>query len=168
MAKMNILINGLSGTGKTSVGEELVKRGYLAIDADASFAFLESSSYYDESGRRVPEAWNWNREKLTGLLSDQDESLLFICGGATNESAFYGSFDKIITLTIRSEVMERRLLNRAVNNYASRRDELRQQIKWNQTATDRAQQYGALIIDAEIPLDQVVNRVIGAATMDIP
>lgn len=36
---MNYLIEGLSGTGKTTVGEELARRGYRVLDADEAFGY---------------------------------------------------------------------------------------------------------------------------------
>jgi hypothetical protein len=39
MAKTNYLIEGLSGTGKSSVYEELARRGYPAITTDRTWAY---------------------------------------------------------------------------------------------------------------------------------
>jgi len=38
MAKRNYLVEGLSGTGKSSVYEELIRRGYAAIITDRAWA----------------------------------------------------------------------------------------------------------------------------------
>jgi hypothetical protein len=39
MGKRNYLIEGVSGTGKTSVCQELRRRGYLAINGDRELAY---------------------------------------------------------------------------------------------------------------------------------
>ena len=39
MAKRNYLVEGLSGAGKSSVYEELVRRGYTAITTDRAWAY---------------------------------------------------------------------------------------------------------------------------------
>ena len=39
MAKRNYLVEGLSGTGKSSVYEELIRRGYKAISADRAWSY---------------------------------------------------------------------------------------------------------------------------------
>ncbi len=39
MAKRNYLVAGLSGAGKSSVYEELIRRGYKAISTDRAWAY---------------------------------------------------------------------------------------------------------------------------------
>ena len=39
MAKRNYLVEGLSGVGKSSVYEELVRRGYTAISTDRAWSY---------------------------------------------------------------------------------------------------------------------------------
>jgi predicted ATPase len=39
MAKRNYLVEGLSGAGKSSVYEELIRRGYKAISTDRAWAY---------------------------------------------------------------------------------------------------------------------------------
>jgi hypothetical protein len=39
MAKRNYLVDGLSGVGKTSVYEELIRRGHEAINTDRAWAY---------------------------------------------------------------------------------------------------------------------------------
>ncbi len=39
MAKRNYLVEGLSGAGKSSVDEELIRRGYKAISTDRAWAY---------------------------------------------------------------------------------------------------------------------------------
>ena len=39
VAKWNYLVEGLSGTGKTAVCEELLRRGYSAIHTDRTWAY---------------------------------------------------------------------------------------------------------------------------------
>ncbi len=161
MAQHNYLIRGLSGTGKSSVCAELIKRGYAAIDADDTVAYLETPCRTSSLGQRIPEIWNWDIDKLAVMLSDKKESILFICGGATNESQFIQMFETAVTLSVDDDTMTQMLLNRINNGYRNRLDELAQQIKWNKTSREyTTKNKKDIVIDATRPLDDVVDAVI--------
>jgi len=48
MAKRNYLVEGLSGVGKSSVYEELIRRGYKAVSTDRAW------SYYADPDTGLP------------------------------------------------------------------------------------------------------------------
>lgn len=52
MAKRNYLIEGGSGTGKSAVWEELLRRGYKAINGDRELAYKG-----DPVNRRTNRRW---------------------------------------------------------------------------------------------------------------
>lgn len=160
MAKHNYLIEGLSGTGKSSVCSELIKLGYTAIDADDAFASITKPSIISLNGKKIPERWDWDPKKLKPLLLNKTEDTLFICGGASNENDFIPLFEVVITLIIDNETMRNRLTTRIANNYGKRHEEITQQQEWNKSAAIYAQQRGIDIIDATQPLSRVVDEVL--------
>ena len=98
MAKHNYLIEGVSGSGKSSVCAELQRHGYHAVDADtlSYFGDPKSGSPVDVE---IHANWLWNKGKMTALLNNAEERL-FICGGARNRNQFIDRFKKIFYLTI--------------------------------------------------------------------
>jgi dephospho-CoA kinase len=49
MAKRNYLVEGLSGAGKSSVYEELIRRGYKTISTDRAWKSTSEPSYHGNS-----------------------------------------------------------------------------------------------------------------------
>jgi len=63
-----VLINGLSGTGKSTLVRELRARGHRAYDADGGFAQPR------EDGE-----WGWNMATVTELFRDEaSDTLVFL------------------------------------------------------------------------------------------
>jgi hypothetical protein len=78
-----VLITGMSGTGKSSVVQELVSRGYEAYDLDS----LEWSEWIetDPSDELTPargKDWVWRMDRVRALLSESEGRALFISGCA--------------------------------------------------------------------------------------
>lgn len=100
---MIYLITGRSGSGKTTVGEELRLRGFRVIDADQEFV----------AGLIPGESpWVWDAAKVARALNDCESSDLFVCGGADNESEFWPLFDSIFVLKACYTVLAQRLFQR--------------------------------------------------------
>jgi broad-specificity NMP kinase len=68
MAKRNHLIEGLSGTGRSSVCEELVRRGYTAISTDRAWAFSAGPDTGFPDGPVGHDNWIWDRHKAVSML----------------------------------------------------------------------------------------------------
>lgn len=95
---MNFLIEGVSGSGKTSVCTELVRRGYQAIHGDRALAYVGDP----ETGDPIPdnvtpeghaancacwdclawlsERWLWDLDQVRTIASDGDQPMTFYCG----------------------------------------------------------------------------------------
>lgn len=102
-----ILITGMSGTGKSSVIENLRNRGYLAIDTD-------------EDDWCVPGADGaliWNESRITALLDDERSIPLFVQGTVENQGAFYDRFDHVVLLSAPLDVILQRVASRTNNPY---------------------------------------------------
>ncbi len=90
MGKRNYLIEGVSGTGKTSVCHELRRRGYAAINGDRELRYhgdLTTGEKTENSGLVLPEflspeishAQNiWDVEKVRRLAADQNDEATFL------------------------------------------------------------------------------------------
>jgi broad-specificity NMP kinase len=86
MGKKNYLIEGVSGTGKTSVCHELRRRGYVAINGDRELAYQGDPMTGANSEGCGGEAEDrhahhiWDVEKVRRLSADQDDEAIIFCG----------------------------------------------------------------------------------------
>lgn len=108
---MNILITGMSGTGKSTVINVLRERGYTAIDTDDDDWLVPTAGHDSE--------WLWDEVKIARLLDDPGESDVFISGTRENQGRFYPRFDHIVLLTAPIDVMLHRVTSRDTNAYGS-------------------------------------------------
>lgn len=109
MGIKNYLIEGGSGTGKTSVATELERRGYHVVHGDRVLAYVGDP----ETGQalaRPPEGadrivwgyahWIWRVDKVSAIAADTTHPATFFCGGSRNFHKFLDLFDKVFVLDI--------------------------------------------------------------------
>ena len=118
-----IFITGMSGTGKSSVCEELRSRGFAAIDTDDD-GWCELSTVDGE-----PE-WILREDRLSELLAMPLDAPLFVSGCRSNQGKFTHRFDHTILFSAPLEVMLERVARRTSNPYG-KSDEQRAEICWN-------------------------------------
>jgi shikimate kinase len=149
-----ILLTGMSGTGKSTVIEELSARGYHAIDLDQP-----GWSVHAEDGD-----WVWNEEPIGKLLSDAGESPLFLSGCAENQGKFRERFEHIVLLSAPREVIVERLATRTNNAYGKDPDELSDVLGYVDTVEPLLRLAANHEIDTSMPLDDVVDRILELTT----
>ncbi|MGF6242161.1 dephospho-CoA kinase [Paraburkholderia sp. GAS38] len=103
-----VLITGMSGSGKSAVTQELIARGFLAIDLDTA----EWSEWVDtDSDALTPgrgKDWIWREGRVRTLLSEPKDVPLFVSGTAANMGQFYSLIDLVILLSAPvATIMER-------------------------------------------------------------
>jgi broad-specificity NMP kinase len=64
MAKNNYLVEGVSGTGKSSVCAELRNRGYRAIDGDKELAYRGNPETGERLNKLGHDTHIWDVEKV--------------------------------------------------------------------------------------------------------
>jgi broad-specificity NMP kinase len=100
MAKRNYLVEGVSGTGKSSVCDELRRRGYKAINGDRELAYQGDP----ETGKRTAayghEYHIWDVDKVREIAAKKEDEVIFFCGGFRNLYKVLDLFDKISKATL--------------------------------------------------------------------
>src|SRR5215467_5578307 len=99
----NYLIEGVSGTGKTSVCVELQRRGYHAINGDRELAYLGDPETGEPTGHLPHEASAifthehhiWDVEKVRTRVANQEKAVTFFCGHSRNLAKFIDLFDGV-------------------------------------------------------------------------
>ena len=83
-----IQVDGLSGTGKTTLAQELVRRGQRAVDADGLFAYFADPITGAPTDDRRRCNWKWDGERLRAFSASVGDETVFVCGGALNSEEF--------------------------------------------------------------------------------
>ena len=159
MGKRNYLIEGLSGTGKTSVCDELQRRGYHAIHGDRELAYRGDPETGELTEGFAHEHHIWNVDKVRAICADQSEPATFFCGGSRNFSKFIDLFDAVFVLEVDLATLHRRLDERPDAEWGGGIPTERHRIVlWHQTGDDVPK--NGIRIDATAPLDQVVDGIL--------
>jgi dephospho-CoA kinase len=108
-----VLITGMSGSGKSSVIQELAIRGDKAIDTEWDPRWEHVSG---EAHPGILESdWIWGEDAIQDLLDTEDAGILFVCACVPNRGKFYDQFDHIVQLTAPEAVTVERLAHRTNN-----------------------------------------------------
>ncbi|MBL8152702.1 MAG: nucleoside kinase [Anaerolineae bacterium] len=170
MGKRNYLIEGVSGTGKTSVCHELRRRGYAAINGDRELRCQENSMTGEEIehvGLGVPTVLSpeirhahhiWDVEKVRRLAASQDDEATFFCGGSRNFKQFIDLFDEIFILDVDAETLNERLDNRPDDDWGKSKSERKLILRLHATKEDLPS--SGIVIDATQPLGSVVDEIL--------
>ena len=99
-------------------------------------------------------------ERVRELAEQAKTKLIFVCGIPANDNEFREYYDKIICLVIDEETMKQRVATRTTNEFGKSSDELKLMLYWHGKMLERYKEWGATMIDAAQPLDNVVDEVI--------
>jgi len=153
MGIRNYLIDGGSGTGKTTVCDELQRRGYQAIHGDRELRDGQTPAHH------LPPVWDV--AKVKALIANHDAPVTFFCGGCSNSSEFIDLLDGVFVLEVGdiNTVMQRidkRVLADPTDwgGRPGERDIIR---RLHQTKEAIAP---GRVIDASAPLEQVVDDIL--------
>jgi adenylate kinase family enzyme len=164
MGRRNFLIEGGSGTGKTSVCEELARRGYHVVHGDRELAYQgdpeTGAPMEDVTGLAVHDHHLWRVDKVKALVADQREAVTFLCGGSRNFAKFINLFNRVFVLEIDAETLARRLDDRRDDEWGGqgRQAERDLILRLHRTKADIPR--GGIAIDATAPLAHVVDEIL--------
>ncbi len=160
----NFLVEGVSGTGKTSVCHELRRRGFEAINGDTDLAY-QGDPETGEPTDDVPSHWHhiWDVDRVRAFVADRTERMTFFCGGSRNFSTFQALFDGVFVLEIDLDTLNRRLDQRPEDEFGAQQSERGLIVRLHRTKEDTPK--GGIPIDATAPLAQVVDEILRRATV---
>jgi hypothetical protein len=157
----NYLIEGVSGTGKTSVCRELQRRGYDAINGDRELAYQGDPETGEPTDGIRHEHHIWHVDRVKLLIANQDHALTFFCGGSRNFATFIDLFDGVFVLEVDLETLNRRLGERPEDEWGGKQSERELILRLHQTREDIPRD--GMAIDATRPLTRVVDEIIRRA-----
>lgn len=163
-----VYLTGISGTGKTTITQALEKKGHacISIDEVPGLCFWKNKSTKERVTEEVElnldfvtsHDWVCDTEKLSRLLKEKSPSV--VAGIVANQKEFLFFFDTILLLQCSPEVLSKRL-NQRINNDFGKDKEVQQWIlSHSQDFEQEMLALGAHLIDAEKPLEEVVDSVL--------
>jgi shikimate kinase len=147
-----VLITGMSGTGKSTVLDELSARGYRTVDTD-----------YGEYYELVDGEQLWRADRIEALLRTtpaDSGQVLFVQGTTRNQGTFYPWFDHVVLLSAPVEVLIERLTTRTTNPYGKDPAELADTLRYVQTVEPLLRASATLEVVTTIPVRQVADAIL--------
>ena len=164
---MKVFITAQSGVGKTTVTDELVRRGYTAFDTDnvPGMARLELR----ETGQPVEwpvsgyidwkkYGWNIQGGVLDEVLSRGET--VFLSGICGNQDEFYSKFDKLVVLTVEHDEYLRRMRTRPHRGASDEEINIQQRIGKYATKLQQFIDSGFVTVDNSGAVEQTVDQIL--------
>jgi adenylate kinase family enzyme len=170
MGVRNYLIEGLSGAGKTTVAEELGRRGHHVVHGDRKFAYYgdpeTGAPLQRPAGMSDEEAlewaywrWIWPLDKVRALIADRTHAMTFFCGGSRNRHHFIELFDKVFVLEADPATLNSRMATRPEDVFGGRQMDRELTLRLHASREDVPA--NAISIDSTRPIGQVVDEILG-------
>lgn len=149
-----ILITGMSGTGKTTILEELARRGHRTVETDDPGWIVETWLPEIRAMERL-----WIPERIEALLDGHADGHVFIQGTVRNQRAFYPRFDAVVLLSAPLETMLERIESRTNNPFGKNEEERYRIVEDRATIEPLLRASATHEIDTSIPVDEVADRL---------
>jgi dephospho-CoA kinase len=170
-----IYITGLSGSGKSTVCNEIKRMGFEAHDADGeginNWYKISSGEIASREETDKPHtddwykkySWQTSEKKIKELALRAKNKLIFVCGTSANEYKVWHIFDKTICLVVNKETIKKRLKTRTTNDFGKDKMELKMILDWNKTYPGDYLKMGAITVNANQSLDEVLDSILKIA-----
>ncbi len=155
----NYLVEGVSGTGKTSVATELERRGHHVVHGDRVLAYQGDPA----TGARTPgfhhEHHVWDVARVRELVADRSTPATFFCGGSRNFARFIDLFDEVFVLEIDRTTLVERLSSRGPDEFGGTDEQRDLVLRLHASGEDIP--ITGVTLDATRPLAEVVDDILG-------
>jgi dephospho-CoA kinase len=141
-----VLVTGMSGTGKTTVLDELRRRGHLTVDTD----------YGDW---QLPDG-TWDEVRMAVLLAENSD--LVVSGTVENQGRFYDRFDHVVLLSAPVQVLLDRVQQRRNNPYGKSVEQRAEIVNFTLTVEPLLRKGSTLELDAQrsvLELADAIERI---------
>ena len=170
-----VLVTGTSGSGKSAVCVALRDRGHEAhdmdLDGNAAWVHRETGRHWPAGVRPDTDAPDWFVQyewravpaKIAALAEGARERPVFLCGMTTNGHEVWHLYSLVVFLSIDEATIRHRIASRTTNDFGKTANELDAILVWHDVAEQQHREAGAVVVDATMPLDQVVDAVLAAS-----
>ncbi|KRE92930.1 nucleoside kinase [Nocardioides sp. Soil774] len=165
MGVRNFLVEGVSGTGKTSVCHELRRRGFHAVNGDTDLAYQGDPVTGLPTGTVAHENHIWDLDRVRAIVGDRSEPVTFFCGGSRNHARFVDLLDGVLVLQVDRATLERRLDERPADEFGATPEQRALVLRVHETQEDVPD---GVAVDATRPLEVVVSEIVRLAAIEVP
>lgn len=138
-----VLVTGMSGVGKTTLLDELARRGHRTVDTDYGGWVLPDGA--------------WDEPRMAALLDAHPD--IVVSGTVANQGAFYDRFTHVVLLSAPLETLLERV-GRRTNNPYGRTEEQRSEIEGYVREVEPLLRRGATLeLDGRRPLAELAGTV---------
>jgi shikimate kinase len=138
-----VLVTGMSGAGKSTILDELRRRGLLAVDTDYG-------------GWELPDG-TWDESRMDRLLARH--RYVVVSGTVENQVRFYDRFEHIVLLSAPLEVLMRRLKDRTNNPYGKTAAERAEIGRYVETVEPLLRRGATVELDGRRPVTELADAV---------
>jgi broad-specificity NMP kinase len=174
----NVLITGMSGSGKTTIAEKLTRKRIQAIDLDdfqdvCTMYFKDSKELVDTEYDNHDLDWvksvEWicDSQQLKAIMN-QHRDTHFYCGSADNIQEILPLFDVVILLQTNEETFRNRLSNRTNNNWGQIKEIQDWLLQGKQRYEDLILKSGAIAVNANQTSEEVILQILSVTTQQLP
>lgn len=146
----NVLVTGMSGTGKSTALVELGRRGFRVVDTDTR-SWSEWTAATEE--------WLWREDRIGRLLAEERDGTLFVSGCRSNQGRFYDRFAAVVLLSAPAPVLLDRIATRTTNDFGKTTDERERILADLEAIEPRLRATCTHELDATRPLAEVVDAL---------
>lgn len=138
-----VLLTGMSGAGKSTVLDELRRRGHLTVDTD-----------YD--GWELPDR-TWDEARMSQLLAQHRD--VVVSGTVENQGRFYGSFEHVVLLSAPLSVLLERASTRTNNPYGQTPEQQAEIAAYRESVEPLLRHGATLELDGRRPVAELADLV---------
>ncbi len=170
-----IYVTGIETAGKTTSYNELKRRGYEAYDIDDGIAGycnkltgvrVEAATDTEKHAADWHErnAYMMDRQQVAAYVAKAKHKPIFLCGTTQSDEVVLDLFDKVIYLYLDETTLQQRMAKRGKGEFGFAPHEKAAILGWRKPCKEKYQQFGASMIDAAQPLEQVIDEILAAST----
>jgi shikimate kinase len=133
----------MSGVGKTTLLDELRRRGHLTVDTD-------------HDGWELPDR-TWDEPRMDRLLARHPD--VIVSGTVENQGHFYDRFEHVVLLSAPLDVMFERVSTRSNNPYGKTPEQRAEIAGYVQTVEPLLRRGATLQLDGQRPIAELADVV---------
>ncbi|HZX03501.1 AAA family ATPase [Kribbella sp.] len=137
-----ILITGMSGAGKTTVLDELARRGHHTVDTDHDDWTLPDGT--------------WDEPRMHQLLAQPE---VIVSGTVENQGSFYDRFHHVVLFTAPLEILIDRVRRRTNNPYGRTPAEQGEIAHYVRTVEPLLRRGATLEVDTRQPISALADTI---------